>query len=404
MLQRLLARIAHLNLTGKIRDVSPVMKAYGGYSDIFTGYCSVVTSDGNGILKVAIKRLRVHTMGDEKFQKKLVKELYIWTKLDHPYILPLHGFLFEDDNYPSLVSAWMENGTVLTYLGSHPDCDLRQLVRRIAKGIGYLHNNGIVHSDIKPISENILISSSGEPRICDFGISRVLAASKTFSFGSTTGGIGGTIRYTSIELLYPMDQQSDIYSKASDVWAFGMTVLVLLTKKPPYFHIKNDVGIVSAIMFGELPTIPEEYSNTWSDLYRYLWKLCNLCWARSPSARPSMSTIALKLRTIRHPQTAWDTRTPAPMNERPTHQVAGHFAPWLSARYQLWTNDLPITLPFATNAYDRGFDSPLARPSLPNLAEITKESLELPKKRIKRDHNDRCGFCTHFNQTVGLLL
>ncbi|KAI5121980.1 hypothetical protein M0805_001813 [Coniferiporia weirii] len=259
-LQRLLASIARLNLTERIKDISPVMKAYGGYSDIFTGYCSVEPSDGHGSLKVAIKRLRVHTMGDEKFQKKLVKELRIWIRLDHPYILPLHGFLFEDNNYPSLVSIWMENGTVLTYLESHPGCDLQQMVLRIAEGIEYLHNEGVIHSDIKP--ENILISSSGEPRICDFGISRMLVASKSFNFSSTTGGIGGTIRYTSIELLSPLDQQSDIYSNSSDVWAFGMTVLVLLTKKPPYSHIKNDAGVISAIMSGELPRISEEYSKT----------------------------------------------------------------------------------------------------------------------------------------------
>ncbi|KAI5117237.1 hypothetical protein M0805_009274 [Coniferiporia weirii] len=74
-LQKFLERIGHLNLAGKIWDISPVMKTHGGYSDIFTGYCSVSQSHGNGKMKVAVKRLRVHTMGDKKVQKQLVKEL-----------------------------------------------------------------------------------------------------------------------------------------------------------------------------------------------------------------------------------------------------------------------------------------------------------------------------------------
>ncbi|KAI5115200.1 hypothetical protein M0805_005348 [Coniferiporia weirii] len=397
-LRRLLARIAHLNLTGKIDDISPVMKAYGGYSDIFTGYCSIVPSDGNGGLKVAIKRLRVHTMGDEKLQKKLVKELYIWTKLDHLYVLPLHGFFFEDNNYPSLVSAWMENGTVLTYLESYPGCDLRQSVLHIAEGIGYLHNNDIIHSDIKP--ENILISSSGEPRICDFGISRMVAASRTFSFASTTGGIGGTIRYTSTELLNPMDQQFDTYSKASDVWAFGMTVLVLLTKKPPYSHIRNDVGVVSAIMSGGLPAVPEEYSKTWSDPYRYLWALCKRCWASSPSARPSMLTIASDLNVFRHSQAVESTRAPSPTsNSHPPRYSDASLGD--RSRENGLSINRSSNLTVSPPPLGGGFNKSFAQPRLPDSVTDMKTVGDPPPVSLRFSHgkhesnHESCALCLH---------
>ncbi|KAI5117234.1 hypothetical protein M0805_009271 [Coniferiporia weirii] len=290
------------------------MKAYGGYSDIFTGYCSVPQPHGNGKMKVAVKRLRVHIMGDENFQKKLVRELYIWTELDHPYILPFHGFFFENNNYPSLVSAWMENGTALEYLESHPDCDLLQMVQHTAEGIDYLHRNGVIHSDIKP--GNILISPSGEPRICDFGISRILAASGSFSLGTTTGSIGGTVRFMSIELLAPADQQPDTYSKASDVWAFGMTVFVLLTKKPPYSHIKHDLGVVSSITSGALPLIPEECHNIWPKLNQDLWEWCIRCWASSPLKRPSMFSIAVGLGILCKSQAVDSSPAPAKCRSR----------------------------------------------------------------------------------------
>ena len=60
--------------------------------------------------------------------KTLVREPYIWSKLKHPNILPLEGFYLEMDSYPSLVSGWMENGTVLGYLRHHPDADILMLV------------------------------------------------------------------------------------------------------------------------------------------------------------------------------------------------------------------------------------------------------------------------------------
>ncbi|KAI5120415.1 hypothetical protein M0805_006916 [Coniferiporia weirii] len=266
------------------------MQDHGGYSDIFTGYCSTLPSNG----KVAIKRLRMHIAGDKKFHKKLMKELHIWAKLDHPYILPFLGFFFESNDYPSLVSMWMDNGTILTYLDSHPECDLRVIVLRIAEGIEYLHTANVVHSDIKP--DNILISSSGEPRICDFGISRMLVESKSLSFGdSTTGDLKGTIRYMSIELLRATDVEPHTYSKASDIWAFGMTLLVFLTRKPPYYHIKSDFRVVPIIMSGELPPVPEDFQS-WSEPYKNLWQMCTSCWDKAPRKRPSMSAMASDLR------------------------------------------------------------------------------------------------------------
>ncbi|KAI5115271.1 hypothetical protein M0805_001505 [Coniferiporia weirii] len=311
-LQELLDRIAHLNLTGKISDISPTMKTHGAYSDIFTGYCSTMPSGEGKNMKVAIKRLRVHIMDDTKLRTKLVRELYIWSKLDHSYILPLRGYYFEDNHYPCLVSMWMENDTVLKYLESHTDCDLQQMVLRIAEGINYLHQRGIIHSDIKP-QHNILISSSGEPRICDFGISRMFITSGSFTLSQTTGNVEGTVRYMSIELLTPTNQQSDPYSEASDVWAFGMTLLVLLTRRLPYSHIKNDYMIVPVITSG---TPPAEPSEMWSALYQFLWQLCVNCWAKEPSERPSMSTIISTLKTF---STSRETST----SHLPGHEDSG---------------------------------------------------------------------------------
>ena len=59
----------------------------------------------------------------------LVRELEIWAKLHHPNVLPLLGFIVDaDSKYPSLVSEWMPNGTVLQYCMAYPTAGILDLV------------------------------------------------------------------------------------------------------------------------------------------------------------------------------------------------------------------------------------------------------------------------------------
>ncbi|KAL5521668.1 hypothetical protein ACEPAF_2416 [Sanghuangporus sanghuang] len=295
MLHALLDWHSDLDLTGKVHGIDNSHLIPGGYSDIVYGYC---TGPDGVDYKVAVKRLRLHVMEDRDFQKKLTKELYIWSKLNNRRILPLDGFFLEDNNYPSLVSRWMENGTVLKYLEAHPEADLLRLVTGIAEGITYLHLNCIVHSDIKP--DNVLISESGGPLLCDFGVSRMVVASRSFNFSSslTGGGLRGTLRFMSKELLRATDLSPATYSTASDVWAFGMTVLSILTRKVPYHYISNDVQVITAISKGLLPTTPPDI-HVWPIKNQILWKMCTFCW-KPVANRRSIQSFTLELQLLEH--------------------------------------------------------------------------------------------------------
>ena len=104
-------------------------------------------------------------------------EVYVWSKLKHPHVLDLLGFVTcEDTGYPLLISEWMVNGTAWNYVQGNPGLSLaeivsivrsRQFLRStdtkvirddkltdVADGLHYLHNNGIVHSDIKSVSNS----------------------------------------------------------------------------------------------------------------------------------------------------------------------------------------------------------------------------------------------------------
>lgn len=74
--------------------------------------------------------------------------------------------------------------------------------------------------------DNVLVGDSGEPLICDFGISRMLNSSLSIT-GSSTGALRGSARWMAPELFDIMVGNA-CHTKETDVWAFGMTVFVRL--------------------------------------------------------------------------------------------------------------------------------------------------------------------------------
>ncbi|KAH8115058.1 kinase-like domain-containing protein [Phellopilus nigrolimitatus] len=290
MLDSVLAKVSHLNLTDVVQK-NPEMVACGGYCDVFEGRW---LKDGSSEpRKVAIKRIRIH-LGEAKFTRYLAREIHVWSSLHHPNILPFCGYMLEG-NFPSLVSEWMENGTVRRYLERRPDLDLLPLVIGIAEGLKYLHSQGVIHSDLK--AENVLISDDGLPRICDFGISRILISSQTFGgTSSQNNGTKGSLRWMSKELL-EICEPPNTHSMESDIWAFGMTVYELLTKGLPFFHLKNDAQVILHIFQGNQPLRPASIE-TRPVRYQKLWDLCQTCWD-IPVKRPGIDDLVVTLNALR---------------------------------------------------------------------------------------------------------
>ncbi|EJD08175.1 kinase-like protein, partial [Fomitiporia mediterranea MF3/22] len=138
-----------------------------------------------------------------------------------------------------LVSPWMDNGDLSQYMIKHPQLDVIAMLAGTARGLVYLHKHDIVHLDIK--AANILVSLSGEPLICDFGISRMLDKTNAAHVISDDE-MEGTVRYMAPEIFYGAS-----HGKASDVWAFGMLVLELLSRKQPFNHLSSDIQVILAI-------------------------------------------------------------------------------------------------------------------------------------------------------------
>ncbi|KAI5121783.1 hypothetical protein M0805_009594 [Coniferiporia weirii] len=293
-LRKVLSKLGHLDLTGRVVSESTVMKAHGGYCDIFIGNLSPVLPGHASRIKVAIKRLRIHLHDDRDFTKFLVKEMHVWSKLDHPNVLPFKGYVLED-TYPSLISEWIENGTVTDFLEKNTGIDIRLVILGIAKGLEYLHSRDVIHSDLK--ADNVLIGRSGQPLICDFGISRMITSSQTLS-SAHDGSVRGSTRWMSVEL-FGIDSDVDpIHTKASDIWAFGMTVYEVITQQRPYAHLKADQRVILAIIRGELPTRPVSIGEKSSTL-GMIWTICEDCWKTDPDDRVAIDEIISRLNQTR---------------------------------------------------------------------------------------------------------
>ena len=101
--------------------------------------------------------------------------------------------------------------------------ELKPLIFQLNEGLRALHEQGIIHKDIKPA--NIMIRDNGEIAIIDFGISSVLDSNATVSKTK----LGLTPQYSALETLVGGN-----FIKESDYYSFGIVLYVLYTGHTPY--------------------------------------------------------------------------------------------------------------------------------------------------------------------------
>ncbi|KAG8771259.1 hypothetical protein FRC12_003723 [Ceratobasidium sp. 428] len=81
----------------------------------------------------------------------IAREIHAWAKCHHDNVLELIG-LTQHREKLAVVAPWMENGNLRQYLGKNPDVDRLDLCLQITRGLVYLHSRGMVHGDLKGVS------------------------------------------------------------------------------------------------------------------------------------------------------------------------------------------------------------------------------------------------------------
>ncbi|KAG6817146.1 hypothetical protein H0H87_012107 [Tephrocybe sp. NHM501043] len=204
--------------------------------------------------------------------------------------------------------SWMENGDITTYLKKIPTAPRRSLAADVSNGLSYLHENGIVHGDLK--GPNILIDSNGRARLADFGISSISDSQVlVWTSQSSSGSKGGSIRWQAPELFAVGSSDDDDEeveeavknTVASDVYALGCVFYEIFTSDVPFPSIKRDTTVMLRVKSGARPSPPSASSPPWTEwgLTKEIWALMEDCWNLQPMERPQAAVVLERLRAMR---------------------------------------------------------------------------------------------------------
>jgi eukaryotic-like serine/threonine-protein kinase len=162
--------------------------------------------------EVALKTIILSDDADERkaYQKRFFQEAKAAGKLTHPNIVTTYDFGEEED--VAYLAMELLEGTELRERmkeGAFAPAEAVDIARQVADALGFAHERGVVHRDVKP--GNIMLLARGQAKIMDFGIARMRA---TADFKTSTGMVLGTPKYMSPEQIagLPVDQRSDVFS------------------------------------------------------------------------------------------------------------------------------------------------------------------------------------------------
>ncbi|XWS73480.1 hypothetical protein CRYUN_Cryun02cG0132600 [Craigia yunnanensis] len=182
-------------------------------------YKGVIKSNSQVPIGVAVKKLdRVVQDRDKEFRT----EVSVIAQKHHKNLVKLLGYCHEGQ-YRMLVYEHLSNGTLASFLFGDlkPRWSQRtQIALGIARGLFYLHEEcspQIIHCDIKP--QNILLDDYYEARISDFGLSKLLGISQSY----TNTAIRGTKGYVAPEWFKTVPVTAKV-----DVYSFGVILLEII--------------------------------------------------------------------------------------------------------------------------------------------------------------------------------
>uniref|UniRef100_A0A8C1S418 Serine/threonine-protein kinase PLK n=1 Tax=Cyprinus carpio TaxID=7962 RepID=A0A8C1S418_CYPCA len=157
-------------------------------------------------------------------KEKMSTEIAIHKSLDNPHVVGFHGF-FEDDDFVYVVLEICRRRSLLELHKRRKavtEPEARYFMRQTIQGCQYLHNNRVIHRDLK--LGNLFLNDDMDVKIGDFGL-----ATKIEFDGERKKTLCGTPNYIAPEVLCKKGHSFEV-----DIWSLGCILYTLLVGKPPF--------------------------------------------------------------------------------------------------------------------------------------------------------------------------
>ena len=186
-------------------------------------------ADGAFKREVALKLPTLtHLRGD--LEQRFARERDILASLEHPQIARFYDAGVDPSGLPYVAMEYVHGRPLTSWCDAHRlGISARlELFVQVLEGVQYAHEKHVVHRDLKP--SNILVTESGQVRLLDFGVAKLLEAEEADQTPLTSVyGRALTPDYASPELL-----RGDPVEPRSDVYSLGVVLYELLTGVRPY--------------------------------------------------------------------------------------------------------------------------------------------------------------------------
>jgi serine/threonine-protein kinase len=213
--------------------LSPAKQVYGGRYEVLgragAGGMAEVYRARDELLgrQVALKVLSERFAHDSSFVERFRREAQSAANLSHPNIVSLYDYGSDDGAY-FIVMEFIEGQALSEIIATEAPLmpeRAADIAADVAGALQRAHSAGLVHRDIKPA--NIMITSTGQTKVTDFGIARALGHGEQTM--TQTGMVIGTASYLS-----PEQAQGKRVDARSDVYSLGCVLYEMLTGKVPF--------------------------------------------------------------------------------------------------------------------------------------------------------------------------
>lgn len=242
---------------------------HGSFGAVYYARCTLTKEI------VAIKKMSyVGRQSMEKWQD-ILKEIRFLRQLGHPNTIEYKGCYLRENTAWLVMEYCVGSASDIIEVHKRPlrEEEISAICDGVLQGLGYLHNLGRIHRDIK--AGNILLTEQGVVKLADFGSAAIKCPANSFV---------GTPYWMAPEVILAMDEGQ--YDGKVDVWSLGITCIELAERKPPYFNM-NAMAALYHIAQNDAPTLQ---SQDWSQMFR---DFVEDCLNKNPINRPTAHQLLL---------------------------------------------------------------------------------------------------------------